>query len=57
MKFYDEEKDISEPATIADVMEHYWSALSFARKIRTKAEIGIALALVGIVISLISLFV
>lgn len=54
-KFYNEEKDTSEPASIGDVLGYYWDSLKYYRKAKKRANIGIALALAGIGIAVLPL--
>lgn len=55
MKFYDEDKDTSEPASVGDMLRYYWDSLKYYRKAKKRANIGIALALTGIGFTILSI--
>lgn len=54
MKIYSEEKDTEELANVGDILEYYWRTLKYYREAKKRADIGIALALLGIGFAIVS---
>lgn len=50
-------EDYTEPAVMKDVLEYYFESLKFTSRARKKAEIGIALSCVSLVVSVLSFII